>query len=125
MLGDLADNSVRVDSPPPGIHFVEALHSIAVARYPQARPTAQLGLSCGLMPDTHLRLRLPDKCPACNVVGCVIPETTVTGATVLLTWCCRSCGHTWPISEREQETAERRLGPRERRQIARGDRRLK
>jgi hypothetical protein len=86
-----------------------------------------LGLSFALghgrVSRSLLRLRVPDGCPACRVSGTVALETTITGAEVLLRWCCRSCSHDWLVTDAEVTAAERRTSPRDRRRTSRTERR--
>lgn len=79
----------------------------------------------GVMAPERLRLRLPERCLRCGVPGMVRLESTITGTSVYLAWCCNACGFDWPISEREQELVDRRLSGIDRRRSARGDRRQK
>jgi hypothetical protein len=53
----------------------------------------------------------------------VSAEVTVVAETVLLSWCCKHCGHSWPITNAEQRLAERRGATPDRRRIVRKDRR--
>jgi len=81
-------------------------------------------LTAAMAPE-RLRLRLPERCRRCGALGAVRLESTITGNSVYLAWCCNACGFDWPISEQEQELVERRLAGIDRRQSARGDRRQK
>jgi hypothetical protein len=82
-------------------------------------------LATGAMAAERLRLRLPERCLRCGAIGVVRLESTITGRSVCLAWCCNACSFDWPISEKEQEFVDRRLAGAERRQSARGDRRQK
>jgi hypothetical protein len=75
-----------------------------------------------VVPHTALRLRLIDRCPFCGAVRTVVPETTIKGESVLLTWCCRTCSREWPVTRAEYEASERRVTVPDRRQISRSDR---
>jgi hypothetical protein len=60
------------------------------------------------VPTTPVRFRVPTRCRVCGALGTVNAETTITAGSVRLTWCCRACGHEWPITRGEQESTERR-----------------
>jgi hypothetical protein len=60
------------------------------------------------MAKGRLNLRVPARCKSCAAAGTVTVETTVSGLSVLLRWCCRKCGHDWPISARELLKSRRR-----------------
>jgi hypothetical protein len=75
------------------------------------------------VPTYPLRIRLPETCPKCGVLGRVRPENTIQGGTVTLTWCCHACTYEWPIADAERELPERRTGQTDRRRLTRDDRR--
>ena len=75
------------------------------------------------MPPTFLRLRLPEKCLHCGVIGRVRPEHTIRGASVTMMWCCHACGYEWPIADNERELPERRMAKADRRRMTRAERR--
>jgi hypothetical protein len=75
------------------------------------------------MPTTPLRFRIPAQCKLCGALGTVVPETTITGSVVRMTWCCRACQGEWPITRGEQQLIERRSNISDRRRIPRKDRR--
>jgi len=59
------------------------------------------------VPNTPLRLRVPEKCPQCGTAGRVNLESTIKSQSATLKWCCRACGYDWPIENRERELPER------------------
>lgn len=69
------------------------------------------------------RIRMPERCPACGGEGTVKPEHTLNGRQVRLTWCCRRCSHSWPITNEERQLTERRVAGGDWRQHSRNDRR--
>jgi hypothetical protein len=73
-----------------------------------------------LMPNP-VRFRVPAKCPHCQASGPIVPETTIKGDSVVMTWCCRTCSQEWPVTVRDQ--IERRTGQPDRRRVPRKDRR--
>jgi hypothetical protein len=74
------------------------------------------------VPSPRVLFRVPDRCPACGAQTSINLETTITGALVVLTWCCRTCSTQWPVTDAD-ELPERRSGSPERRRKARRDRR--
>lgn len=46
----------------------------------------------------------------CAAIGSVVPEITIHGEAVVLTWWCQTCSHEWSVSPEEQQTVERRQG---------------
>jgi len=64
---------------------------------------------------------LPDCCRFCNAAGTITAESTINGETVVLNWCCRLCGETWPVTYTDQE--KRRRAVPDRRRLVREDRR--
>ena len=71
----------------------------------------------------HVRYRLPSRCKYCEATDAVVPQVTIVGATVTLTWWCRVCGKDWSVTEAEQDSTERRAGRKDRRRVTRADRR--
>ena len=68
------------------------------------------------VPDTLLKLRVPEQCKFCEAKGTLQAETIVVGNTVTLKWCCRKCDAEWSIMSGEfverRKTPERRRTPR-------------
>src|SRR5581483_12174168 len=58
------------------------------------------------MTRERLQLRLPERCVKCGALGSVRLESTITGHTVALAWCCHACSFEWPTSEEERERPE-------------------
>ena len=75
------------------------------------------------MQTTLVRFTVPERCKLCGALRTVAPETTISGGTVHLKWCCRACSGEWPMTRREQDLVERRDGPSDRRRITSEDRR--
>lgn len=75
------------------------------------------------MPTTPLRLRVPARCKFCGAAGMVRLETTVTGGSAVLSWCCRACQSEWPITRGEAAMRERRIGAPDRRPLPHTERR--
>jgi hypothetical protein len=66
-----------------------------------------------------MHLRVPKACQRCSAPTVKL-EQTVKGDFVSLAWTCAHCGNAWPVAATDEE---RRVGPSERRQSYRGDRR--
>lgn len=77
------------------------------------------------VPTTPVRFRVPIRCPLCDALGSVTPETTISGGVLKLMWCCRACSREWPITRGERELIERRDNKPDRRRVTRKDRREK
>lgn len=75
------------------------------------------------MPTTAVRFRIPSHCKWCGAAGTVKPETTISGGSVFLTWCCRGCSREWPITRGETQMVERRTGEPDTRPLPRLERR--
>jgi hypothetical protein len=75
------------------------------------------------VPHSLLTLRVPDACKSCRATGTVTAETTVTGHTVSLKWCCRKCGYDWVIVRGDSNAFIERRQTGERRKITRNERR--
>jgi hypothetical protein len=66
-----------------------------------------------------MHLRVPKACQSCGGPAVKL-EQTVKGDFVTLAWTCAHCGYASPVAATDEE---RRVGPAERRQSYRGDRR--
>ena len=60
---------------------------------------------------TPVRLRVPEKCPACHRRDGMRVETTVRGDSVSLAWYCSSCSHEWPVIRADEEPPRPLSGP--------------
>ena len=47
-------------------------------------------------------LTVPSACPSCDATNIVRLETTIASGMLQLCWCCRACGHDWPVTERDR-----------------------
>lgn len=45
---------------------------------------------------------VPSVCPSCNATNIMRRETTIARGVLHLRWCCRACGHDWPVSESDR-----------------------
>lgn len=77
-------------------------------RPPEARTAVLFPLRHYPVPTTPVRFKVPLHCKSCGAIGSVSPETTIERGLVRLTWCCRSCGYEWPITQGEEERLRRR-----------------
>jgi hypothetical protein len=57
------------------------------------------------MPETPVKLRVPNACPRCDTLGMVALETTVTGDMVELVWWCKSCEYSWLVKRKDEAGA--------------------
>lgn len=95
-------NSLRELLDQPDAHL--SLHwPQQVARRPGTRNATGVPV-----PNTPVRFKVPANCKRCAATGTVTAETTITRGLVRVCWCCRACGHEWPITRGEQQSIARR-----------------
>ena len=68
--------------------------------------------------SNRVQFKVPESCPFCGVVGRVGAETTVSGDTLTVQWCCRACNKGWPVAPTDEAARQDLIAPPSERRVA-------